>query len=221
MNKKILERVIMITKRKVVLDYDDTIIKSRERIVELLNEKNGTNKSVKDIVTWDYKSIDENITPDEINALYASEKFFNELELYETVKEFIHEMKNKYTFVVCSVGSKENLERKENHIKQLAKELDADIHFAGVEFNAASTSKHQKSCYNFSDCECAIDDNTDALLSTNAKIKILFKPNIEREWNRIPRSSENFYVVSSFEEILEIFKFNEKLKEEGIELGTL
>ena len=52
-------------------------------------------------------------------------------------------------------------------------------------------------------------------------IKILFRPNISKEWNKIPSSSENVYVVSTFKEILEIFEFNEKLKEEGIELGTL
>ena len=55
----------------------------------------------------------------------------------------------------------------------------------------------------------------------NTKIKILFRPNISKEWNKIPSSSENVYVVSTFKEILEIFEFNEKLKEEGIELGTL
>ena len=211
----------MIIKRKVVLDFDDTITKSRERIVELLNEKNGTNKTVYDIEDWGYKSIDPNITPEEIVDLYSSPVFFEKLELHEHVKEFISTLRDKYTFIVCSVGSPENLKLKQDFIYNLATELDADIHFAGVLFDPTVSSKRKKSCYDFSDCECSIDDNTDVLYSMNTKIKILFRPNISKEWNKIPSSSENVYVVSTFKEILEIFEFNEKLKEEGIELGTL
>ena len=130
----------MIIKRKVVLDFDDTIAKSRERIVELLNEKNGTNKTVYDIEDWGYKSIDPNITPEEIVDLYSSPVFFERLELHEHVKEFISALRDKYTFIVCSVGSPENLKLKQDFIYNLATELDADIHFAGVLFDPTISS---------------------------------------------------------------------------------
>ena len=100
-------------KQKIVLDFDDTLVKSSEQIIHMLNQKHNLNKTIVDLTEWNYASIYPQITNQEITELYSSQQFFKEVKWNEGVKSFLLKFKNNYKFVICSKGSKENLRLKE------------------------------------------------------------------------------------------------------------
>ena len=57
-----------------------------------------------------------------------------------------------------------------------------------------------------------IDDNVDCLRTSNAKVKILIKNNVDTKWNEI-KPNEEIYVVNTWDEILEIIDFFYKNRE--------
>lgn len=203
------------TKKRIVLDFDDTLTKSRNRIVELLNLKNGTTKTVYDVTDWNYISIDNKITPKQITDLYESQEFFTELKLHDGAEEFLNCFKDKYIFVICTVGTKKNLELKKQYCKSLFEKLNADYIFEGIEWNDMNDT-YSKAKYDFSDIEWGIDDNSKNIYTLNTKNKILFAPYGENAFNRLRGNEENVYIVSSFKEIEEIISFFDNAEKEGI-----
>ena len=95
-------------KQKIVLDFDDTLVKSSEQIIHMLNQKHNLNKTIADLTDWNYASIYPQITNQEITELYSSQQFFKEVMWNEGAKLFLLKFKNNYKFVICSKGSKEN-----------------------------------------------------------------------------------------------------------------
>ena len=53
-------------RQKILIDIDDTLLKSSEEIIRQLNKKNGTTKTIYDMTDYAYRSIDPNITNEEI-----------------------------------------------------------------------------------------------------------------------------------------------------------
>ena len=103
-------------KNKIVLDFDDTLVKSSEQIIRMLNERYGLNKSIKDLTDWSYTSIYPRISIKEITELYASPQFFEQVHWNDSALKFILWFRDEYHFIICSKGSKENLRQKERFL---------------------------------------------------------------------------------------------------------
>ena len=58
---------------KILLDCDDTIINSSKCIIDLLNKKNSSNKTIDDLSDFYYRSIDPNISSNDIIKLFESD----------------------------------------------------------------------------------------------------------------------------------------------------
>ena len=58
---------------RIFLDCDDTIINSSECIIDLLNKKNGTNKTIRDLKDFHYHSIDKTLTDKDVINLIESD----------------------------------------------------------------------------------------------------------------------------------------------------
>ena len=98
--------------------------------------------------------------------------------------------------------------------------LDLDGEFIGIEIGDVFDSTLDKSKIDFSECLFAVDDNTNALISMNVPCKILLKNYHEQYWNKTPVNEPNLYVVNDFYELIDICKFDEYLRETGVELGA-
>ena len=63
----------------IYVDFDNTIVESNQKIIELLNERYGLSKTEADLLDYGYQSIAP-ITEEEKNALFESDDFFNNLK---------------------------------------------------------------------------------------------------------------------------------------------
>lgn len=207
-------------KQKIVLDFDDTLVKSSEQIIKMLNEKYNLNKTIDDLTDWGYSSIYPNITNQEVTELYSSEQFFKEVKWNEGARLFLLDFKKYYKFIICSKGSKANLHLKKLFLISWFEQMNiTDWEFIGLKTNDDTDCNLNKSMVDFSNCLFAIDDNINALLSINTPKKILIKNYAEYYWNKTPINREDVYIINNFYELIEMCKFDIKLRNEGIYIG--
>lgn len=207
-------------KQKIVLDFDDTLVKSSEQIIRMLNQKYNLNKTIEDLTDWNYFSIYPHMTEAEVTSLYSAPQFFNEVEWNEGTKLFLINFNQDYEFIICSKGSQQNLYFKKLFLDKWFSELGiVDWQFIGLELKSDSDYNLDKSNIDFSDCLFCLDDNIDSLLSINTPKKILIKNYAEYPWNKTPINREDVYVINNFYELIEICNFDKKLRNEGIYIG--
>ena len=101
------------------LDVDDTVLHSSEAVVQIMNEKYGTNKTVKDVTDWGYRSICSGANFDNVNEIFASERFWDIVQIDPDFKRFYHDHKRHFNFVFVSKGIPLNLKRKETFLAKL------------------------------------------------------------------------------------------------------
>ena len=207
-------------KQKIVLDFDDTLVRSSEQIIQMLNQKYNLNKTIKGLKEWGYSSIYPQITSQEVTELYADKEFFKNVNWNNGAKQFLSKFKKDYNFIICSKGSKQNLYFKHLFLIAQFEEMNiTDWEFIGLETNDDTDCNLNKSIVDFSDCLFAVDDNVSALLSINAPKKILIKNYAEYYWNKTPINREDTYVINDFNELIEMCNFDKKLRNEGICIG--
>lgn len=201
------------TKNTIILDFDDTIVKSSEEIIRQLNQKYKLNKSIEDLKDWGYKSIYKNISPKDVFDMYGSKEFFDNVKFNFMAYEYIQEYKDIYNIVICSKGDKENLHRKEKFCKGI---FQNSIQFIGLMFNELDKEeKLNKSSINIENVLFCVDDNTEALLSMNCEFKFLIKNYRETYWNKTP-INQDIYVINDFSDLKKFCEFDNKLREEMI-----
>ena len=206
-------------KRDIVVDFDDTLVKSSEQIIRMLNKKYGIDKSIEDLSNWSYRNIYHGITEKELSEMFASQDFFTGVKYNTGVVDFLKYAQDKYRIIVCSKGTKANLELKEIWCIAMFAALDLEGEFIGIEIGDVFDSTLDKSGFDFSNTLFAVDDNTNALMSINSPCKFLLKNYHDQYWNKVPENEDNLYVINDFFDLIEFCKFDEMLKREGIEIG--
>ena len=206
-------------KRKIVLDFDDTLVKSSEQIIKMLDTKYGVNKTIEDLSDWSYRNIYHGITEKELSDMFASQDFFAGVKYNTGVVDFFKYAKDKYKVIICSKGTKANLELKEIWCITMFTALELEGEFVGIEIGDVFDSTLDKSGFDFSDALFGVDDNTNALMSLNVPCKILIKNYHDQYWNKVPENENNFYVINDFYDLIEICKFDELLRQKGVEIG--
>ena len=186
---------------RIFLDCDDTIINSSECIIDLLNKKNGTNKTIKDLKDFHYRSIDKTLTNEAVVKLFDSDEFWISVDYnseFLSVKDFID---SNFEVEIVSCGTELNLKRKREKLKPF-----------GYKFTGILTDDDSnlcKNCVNMQD-GIQIDDNMSSIENTNAAVKILFQNNNNFTWNRPKPNIDNLYVVQTWKEICQILEFFKK-----------
>jgi len=180
---------------KIFCDIDDTVLKSSKRIIEMLNEKYGLNKSEKDLKDWNYTSVYNQLTDGDVLSLFEDDTFFDKVQIFE---ESVFVLKGHDVYF-CTKGTDENLRKKEKKIKEIFK---IKYSFIGLGFDDGF-DKSKVDMFN----AIQIDDRYDSLEKTNASIKILFKNYNNFEWQKVPDGINNIYVVNTWKEILQIIDF--------------
>ena len=195
-------------KPSIVLDFDDTLVKSSEAIIKILNKKFGLNKTVADSKDWNFRSINRNLTEQDIDNLFATKEFFEIVRWNDNAIDFLKKFQEEYDYIICSKGTKNNLILKKDFLElELKVKLGINYEFIGLEFSQNESSL-AKGDINFSQCLFCIDDNTEAVKSINTPVKFLIKNFTDTSWNQTPKNLEGLYVVNTFKEIIEICDFD-------------
>ena len=187
-------------KINIYVDCDDTILHSSETVIDILNKRYRTNKTINDLKDWNYRSIVSTITQDEILDIYCSDEFWDNVKNNEKFLAVYNKLKDKVNWVVVSKGNYANLLKKQEY---LDKHFD-NIYFYGLLINGAND--FNKSYIDMSD-GIQIDDNINCLLSTNSSLKIIIRNYRDVYWNRIPAHVDNLYSVDDWKQIDSILDF--------------
>ena len=179
----------------VYIDFDNTIVESNKRVIEILNKKYLLNKTEDDLNDYGYNSIAP-ITEKEKLEIFESDEFFKGLEFKEGFLEFFKRNKKNVSFVVATKGTSVNLEKKE---KWLKKNLSKKIKFIGID-NKDFSKKQVNMAGGIQ-----IDDFITSL-DTNADLKILYKDNHSFEW-QTNYINTDIVVVNTWKEIDDILTF--------------
>ena len=203
-------------RQKILIDIDDTFLKSSEEIIRQLNNKNGTSKTIDDLTDYAYRSIDENITQEDIKKMYASDEFFKNVNFNDGAINFIKKYSTIFDIVFVSYGTIENLNKKSGLLTALINEYAIDnVYFAGFE-----TGKTNKREILLDHVYLAIDNHAGHLKELNAPKKILLKNYMDVKWNQPPVNNEITYTANSFDEIDQMITFDLQLKKLGVWLNA-
>ena len=186
---------------KVFLDCDDTIIDSSKCIINLLNKKNGTNKTIKDLKDFHYLSIDKTLTNNDVIELFESDDFWNTVHYSQEFLRYNRFLDNNFEVEIVSCGTRLNLEKKEKYLKDL-----------GYKFTGVLIDNDMNLCKRHINMQggIQIDDNIQSIENTNAAIKILFQGSNNFPWNRVKPNVDNLYVAQTWEEVYQILEFFKK-----------
>lgn len=203
-------------RQKILIDIDDTFLKSSEEIIRQLNNKNGTSKTIDDLVDYGYRSIDNNITQEEINQMYASNEFFQNVDFNDGAIEFIVKYSKIFDIIFVSYGTEENLLKKAVLLNELVYAYNLNnVFFASFEIGRANKSEIL-----LNNVYLAIDNHSKHLNELNAPKKILLKNFKEVNWNKTPINDEYTYIVNSFSDIDQMIEFDLQLKNMGVWLDA-
>ena len=189
---------VNVKKIKLYLDCDDVILNSMECIIKILNLKNNTHKTIDDLRDFYYKSIDKDITKEDILNMYESNDFWDIVKINNDFVESINSLKEKFRVIVVTSGTKKSIDRKKEKLIPFGLEL--------VDTNTNIGNGLCKKEINMCD-GIQVDDNISNLLYTNAKIKILLKKDRDFSYNNAQVNIENLYIVRNWSEIMSILDF--------------
>lgn len=178
---------------KVFVDFDDTLVKSRKSIVKCINDMFHLSRTEDDVTDWGFRSLKGDLTKKELEGLFESDAFWNNVEFYEGAIDTLA----GHDVYLCTVGTTENLRRK----SQFLSEHSLPYHEAFVNSDRGQTMKDKK----MFDMAGAIQigDTWQELEQTNASIKILFKDYRDYSWQQVPPNAE-VYIVDTWKEISDI-----------------
>ena len=156
-------------RQKILIDIDDTLLKSPE-----------------DLVNYEYRFEEKNTTQKEINQMYQSDDSLMNIDFNDGAIDFILKYSKQFDIIFVSYGTELNLIKKLailNDIFSYRYQLN-NIYFAAFE-----TGKANKSEILLDNIYVAIDSHSKHLAELNATKKILLK-NFKETKNNITRIND-------------------------------
>ena len=188
----------------IYLDFDNTIVESNKRVIDILNNRYNLSKTESDLNDYHFNSIYP-ITVKEKLAIVESDEFYDNLKFKPGVLEVLNKYFAFYNIIIVSKGTKNNLLKKEKWIKS---HLPFNFKFIGLKGQSLNKKIDMKN-------SIQIDDNLKCL-ETNASLKILYKNFNEFPWQR-PTGNEECISVNTWEEIDDILNFYKNYNCETLE----
>lgn len=171
---------------KVFLDFDGTLVNSGETICKIYNEKykpkeNGIKAAdFKKCRDWPMSDVCPFMSYKELQQIFASGKFFEEIKFFEGMKEGIGDLHRKgVDITIVSRGDDLNIMRKIIFISE------ALPYVTQIPVIAEWDKEIDKGCVNMSG-GIFVDDKLSNILSSNAKHTILFNEynKFDLDWNK-------------------------------------
>lgn len=189
----------------VYLDFDNTMVESNKRVIEILNERYGENKSEDDLEDYGYNSI-HNITENEKLSIFESDDFFTNLQLKPRILDVVAKNYDKFNWVITTKGTELNLKKKFDWID---KNWPFTMRRVGI-----NNKNLSKASVNMSG-GIQIDD-VSAALDTKAGVKILYKDYRDYYWQHT-NPCDNILIVNDWDEIDKILDFYSNFDIETLE----
>ena len=184
-------------KKTIYIDFDNTLVESNKKIIELINNKYNVNKTEDDLIDYDYNSIFP-ITKEEKIEMFESDEFYKNLEMKPLAVEILEKYHDIYEIIIVSNGTKLNLQKKMDWIRK-------NIPYDNFKFIGIDNCNPDKSKINMKDA-IQIDDNIFCLDSTNAGLKILYKDFNNFSWQS-NYGGKDILIVNTWNDINSILEF--------------
>ena len=174
------------SKTKLFLDFDNTIVDTIAAVVSLYNEDYSSHDGFipinpKVVTSWEFKECNL-ATYGEIDKYFGDERFFQRIKLYPGARQALRSLSHMYNIAIVSHGYAKNLKLKEKWVKdKLFKEIfdsSCNAEFIGVDWKEYSDKSH----VDMSD-SIFVDDSIKNLKTSNAKYKILYGEYMD--WNNM------------------------------------
>ena len=164
MNIKELEDLINNNEFKYIfLDVDGVIFHSVEAMVKLLNKRHNINVNPKNITSWNFSNCYPNMTDEEVEWLFTTNEFFDNVKMIDGVKEFILKYIDK--IILVTKGNINNINQKRIYFDLNGLER---VKMLGIPLNISKDIINMWG-------SVFIDDSTNNLNEvTTAKLKIQF-----------------------------------------------
>ena len=179
--------------KRIYLDFDNTMVNSNQKVIDILNQKYGLDKEEKDLKDYDFRSIYQDITIEEKLGILESDDFFDNLEFKEGCLETLKILARYYDIVIVSIGTEENLRKKECF---LTANMPVAFDFIGIDKGKEDID--MRDGIQIDDCLFNLD--------TNANIKVLLKSEYLFPWQSHYENSD-ILVVYNWEQIRDVLMF--------------
>lgn len=188
-------------KIKLFVDFDSTLVNSRETALNIFNYTFGQKYSNEQLRKRNFKDLFPLVNEKMIHEVFTSKMFYDFLEFKENSFNIL-EMYSK--FYSIQLVTKVHREGMENKAVWISKNIPSSL-IPTIIFVDSGASKKDI------DMEGGvfIDDFVENLRETNAKIKILYAPYPDAEECQIDNLDE-VYMVSTWHEIGSILEFYRK-----------
>ena len=203
-------------KQSIFWEVDNIVINSLEMLVDIINQEYNipeglpvkTLENVKDI---DLKSINKNITREDIRSIVQSKEFWGTVFInrnFELI--FSEEILKGYSHYFLIKNTRNITEQKKNFLKSNFKFI-ADFSFLEVPYE----EEDESICFLVIPGDIIISDNIKTLLQCDSDtgLKILYTNNIETEYNNAfgkyaNEKIEDIYIANTLMQIKDILEFN-------------
>ena len=152
--------------KKLFIDIDSTVVKSRKRLCEYYTHKYSVNVNWQEVKEWDLTDVLKLANRDEVGEWFNHRDFYAGIEFYPDAKKYIDKLAKTYEIHFCTVGSVKNIHYKSMFLKE---------NFPNIPVISLSENS-SKSLVNM-DNSIFLDDKMQNLQESNAKFKILFQGN--------------------------------------------
>lgn len=168
------------TFKKIIIDFDNTLVKSTQCICDLYNEDfkyfyDFKPCYEKDILTYDFKELTlAQQYEGYIDSLWTQPRFFERLQIFKGALDFINLLKNNnYIIEIATLGTYANCCGKRKYIEKNFPMIDT--------LYLIDLTNQNKSMINMKH-SLFIDDNEYMLNTSNALTKVCF--GVQKPWNK-------------------------------------
>ena len=203
------------SKKRILIDFDNTIANSSECIVRMMQWKNRYNPNTSfyynpSEILWDFSPYAK--TEEDKKwclSQFTSQKFYDNLDLIEGCKEVLEELHKDYEIIICSKKCKEAMEMCMTWIQN---NLEKGLHYDSVIFVSGFNDK------SYIKADIIIDDRLESLDCENKDIAIHFGnygynqlENLTEKDNEVLTKwwISKIYVADTWKEVLGLIRNNE------------
>ena len=169
---------------KLFLDFDNTIVDTIAAVVSLYNEDYVNHDGFvainpKDVTSWEFTECNL-ATYEEIDKYFGDKRFFQRVKLYPSAGQVLRSLSHMYDITIVSHGYASNLKLKEEWVKdKLFEEIfdnSCNAEFIGVNWETHNDKSHVDMSNSI-----FVDDSIRNLETSSAKYKILYGEYMD--WN--------------------------------------
>jgi len=169
---------------KLFLDFDNTIVDTIAAVVSLYNEDYASHEGFvqidpSEVTSWEFTECNL-ATYEEIDRYFGDKRFFQRVKLYPSAGQVLRSLSHRYDITIVSHGYASNLSLKEEWVKdKLFKEIfdnSCNAEFIGVDWETHNDKSHVDMSNSI-----FVDDSIRNLETSSAKYKILYGEYMD--WN--------------------------------------